>query len=161
MWRKESLVRWRHNRDGARGCRRELVAVQGWWRRKGFAVSFGRGLGVLMGASVGFGFGYLDSQPSTKGNGGFYDGFCLCGGIGRVDCFGGGFRGDGFGGGTDLVPFIFYECLHHFLSSKGLVMVIDSVMLSGTTATTVAAACGSPHSGGWKSIGWEDRSSNH
>jgi hypothetical protein len=59
MWRKESLVRWRHNRDGARGCRRELVAVRGWWRRKGFAVSFGRGLGVLMGASVGFGFGYL------------------------------------------------------------------------------------------------------
>ena len=40
----------------------------------------------------------IDSQPSTKGNGGFYDGFCLCGDIGRDDCFGSGFRG-----GTDLM----------------------------------------------------------
>uniref|UniRef100_A0A2N9FSP5 Aminotransferase-like plant mobile domain-containing protein n=1 Tax=Fagus sylvatica TaxID=28930 RepID=A0A2N9FSP5_FAGSY len=38
--------------------------------------------------------------PSMKGNGGFYDGFCLCGDIGRDDCFGGGFSG---GGGTDFV----------------------------------------------------------
>jgi hypothetical protein len=33
--------------------------VRGLWRHKGFAVGFGRGLGVLMGASVGLGFGYL------------------------------------------------------------------------------------------------------
>jgi hypothetical protein len=32
----------------------------------------------------------VDSQPSTKGDGGFCYGFCLCGDIGRGDCFGGG-----------------------------------------------------------------------
>ena len=68
-------------------------------------------LGVLVPSWVGFDLwvsGYcvllrIDSQPSTKGNGGFYDGFCLCGGIGGDDCFGGGFSGDSFGGGIDLV----------------------------------------------------------
>uniref|UniRef100_A0A2N9IIW8 Uncharacterized protein n=1 Tax=Fagus sylvatica TaxID=28930 RepID=A0A2N9IIW8_FAGSY len=44
--------------------RRELVAARFWWRHKGFAVGFGR---------------RIASQPSMKGNGGFYDGFCLCG----------------------------------------------------------------------------------
>jgi hypothetical protein len=33
-----------------------------------------------------------------KGNGGFDDEFCLCGDIGRDDCFGGG-----FGSGTNFV----------------------------------------------------------
>ena len=45
----------------------------------------------------------VDSQPSTKGDGGFCDGFCLCGDIGRGDCFGGGFSGGSSGGGTDFV----------------------------------------------------------
>ena len=36
----------------------------------------------------------------------------------------------------------------YFLSPNVLVTVIDSVILSGTTAMTVAAAYGSPHSGG-------------
>ena len=45
----------------------------------------------------------IDSQPSTKGNGGFYDGFHLCGDIGRDDCFGGDFNGGGFGNGTNLM----------------------------------------------------------
>ena len=43
----------------ARGCWRELVVARGWWRHKGFAMGFGHGLGVLMWAYVGFGFGYL------------------------------------------------------------------------------------------------------
>ena len=47
---------WAHGIEviGTRGCRRELVAARGWWRCKGFAVGFGRGLGVLMWAFVGF-----------------------------------------------------------------------------------------------------------
>ena len=45
----------------------------------------------------------IASQPRAKGNGGFCDGVCLCGDIGRGDCFGGGFSGSGFGGGTDFV----------------------------------------------------------
>jgi hypothetical protein len=45
----------------------------------------------------------LGSQPRTKGNGGFYDGFCLRGGIGMDECFGGSFSGGGFGGSTDFV----------------------------------------------------------
>ena len=31
----------------------------------------------------------IGSQPRMKGNGGLYDGFCLCGGVGMDDCFGG------------------------------------------------------------------------
>uniref|UniRef100_A0A2N9GJB9 Uncharacterized protein n=1 Tax=Fagus sylvatica TaxID=28930 RepID=A0A2N9GJB9_FAGSY len=47
---------WAHEIEviGVRGCRREDCGGH-----KGFAVGFGRGLGVLMGASVGLGFGYL------------------------------------------------------------------------------------------------------
>ena len=45
----------------------------------------------------------IELQPSTKGNGGFYDGFCLCGDFGRDDCFGNGFSDGGFCGGIDFV----------------------------------------------------------
>jgi hypothetical protein len=63
-------------------------------------------LGVLVPGWVGFDLWVssyyvllrIASQPSMKGNGGFYDEFCLCGGIGRDDYFGGGFSS-----GTDLV----------------------------------------------------------
>ena len=41
----------------------------------------------------------IDLQLSMKGNGGFCNGFCLCGDLGRGDCFGGGFSS----GGTDFV----------------------------------------------------------
>ena len=45
----------------------------------------------------------IASQPRAKGNVGFCVGVCLCGGIGMDECFGGGFSGGGFGGGTDFV----------------------------------------------------------
>ncbi len=63
-----------------------MWVVGGFWFRVGWVLICGfSGYCMLL---------RIESQPSMKGNGGFYDGFCLCGDIGRDDCF---------GGGTDLV----------------------------------------------------------
>ena len=62
---------WAHEIEviSAKGCRRELVTVRFWWWRKGFKVVFGRGLRVLMGASMSLGFRYLGGVVVSLGVG--------------------------------------------------------------------------------------------